>query len=340
MEYRQLGHSGLKVSALSFGAATFGGSGEFFKAWGETGVTEATRMVSICVDAGVNLFDTANIYSYGLSEEILGKAIKGRRDKVLLSTKGTVRMGEGPNNLGSSRSHLTDQLNGSLRRLGTDYVDIYHIHTYDAQTPLDETLDALTNFVHQGKVRYIACSNFSGWHLMKSMAISEKYGWQRYVAHQVYYSLIGREYEWELMPLGIEERVSALIWSPLGWGRLTGKIRRNQPLPEISRLHKTAVNGPPISDEYLYKVVDALDAIARETGKTVAQIALNWLLQRPTVASAICGARNEEQLKENLGAVGWKLTPEQVATLDAASAVTPIYPYWQQRIFERAPASI
>jgi aryl-alcohol dehydrogenase-like predicted oxidoreductase len=294
MEYRQLGRSGLKVSALSFGAATFGGSGEFFKAWGETGVTEATRLVSICMDAGVNLFDTANIYSAGLAEEILGKAVHGRRDKVLISTKGTVRMGDGPNNLGSSRSHLTEQLDASLRRLGTDYIDVYHIHTYDAQTPLDETLDALTNFVHQGKVRYIACSSFSGWHLMKSLAISEKYGWQRYVAHQVYYSLVGREYEWELMPLGIEESVSALVWSPLGWGRLTGRIRRNQPLPEISRLHKTAVNGPPVADEYLYKVVDALDLIASQTGKSISQVALNWLLQRPTVASAILGARNEE----------------------------------------------
>lgn len=333
MEYRQLGRSGLKVSSLSFGAATFGGSGEFFKAWGETGVTEATRLVSICVDAGVNLFDTANIYSAGLAEEILGKAVHGRRDKVLISTKGTVRMGDGPNNLGSSRSHLTDQLDASLRRLGTDYIDIYHIHTYDAQTPLEETLDVLTNFVHQGKVRYIACSNFSGWQLMKSLAISEKYGLQRYVAHQVYYSLIGREYEWELMPLGIEERVAALVWSPLGWGRLTGKIRRNQPLPEISRLHKTAVNGPPIADEYFYKVIDALDVVADQTGKSISQIALNWLLQRPTVASAIIGARNEEQLKQNLGAVGWQLTTEQVAALDAASAVTPIYPYWQQYIF-------
>ncbi len=333
MEYRQLGRSGLKVSSLSFGAATFGGSGEFFKAWGESDLTEATRLVSICVDAGVNLFDTANIYSAGISEEILGKAVRGRRDKVLISTKGTVRMGEGPNNLGSSRYHLTDQLDASLRRLGTDYIDIYHIHTYDAQTPLDETLDTLNNFVHQGKVRYIACSNFSGWHLMKSMAISEKYGWQRYVAHQVYYSLVGRDYEWELMPLGIEESVSALVWSPLGWGRLTGKIRRNQPLPELSRLHKTAVNGPPIVDEYLYKVIDALDLVAKDTGKSISQVALNWLLQRPTVASAIVGARNEAQLKQNLGAVGWKLTKEQIAMLDAASAVTPIYPYWQQYMF-------
>jgi aryl-alcohol dehydrogenase-like predicted oxidoreductase len=341
MEYRRLGHSGLKVSALSFGVATFGGVGESYKAWGETGVAEATRMVNLCLDAGVNLFDTANIYSAGSSEEILGKAVQGRRNQLLISTKATGRMGEGPNNIGSSRSHLTEQLDASLRRLGTDYIDIYHIHTFDAQTPMDETLDTLTNFVHQGKVRYIACSNFSGWQLMKSLAISERYGWQRYVAHQVYYSLIGRDYEWELMPLGIEERVSALVWSPLGWGRLTGKIRRKQPLPEISRLHKTAVNGPPVADEYLYKVLDALDKIAEETGKSIAQIALNWLLQRPTVASVIIGARNEEQLKQNLGAVGWNLTPDQIARLDAASAVTPVYPYWQQRFFaERTPPPV
>jgi aryl-alcohol dehydrogenase-like predicted oxidoreductase len=333
MEYRQLGYSGLKVPALSFGAATFGGGNEFFKAWGETDVAEATRIVSICLDAGLNLFDTANVYSQGLSEEILGKAIHGRRDKLLISTKATFPMGDGPNELGSSRSHLTQQVEASLRRLGTDYIDIYHMHGFDATTPIEETLDTLTTFVRQGKVRYIACSNFSGWHLMKSLAISKQYGWERYVAHQVYYSLVGRDYEWELMPLGIDQHVSALIWSPLGWGRLTGKIRRGHPLPEKSRLHKTAENGPPVEDEYLYTVVDALEQVAKETGKTIPQVALNWLLQRPTVASIIIGARDEEQLKQNLGAAGWKLDAEQVAKLDAASNVTPAYPYWHQRQF-------
>ena len=331
MEYRQLGYSGLKVSALSFGVAIFGGGNEFFKAWGQTDATEATRLVSICLDAGLNLFDTANVYSKGLAEEILGKAIHGRRDKVLVSTKATFPMGDGANELGSSRYHLTQQVDASLRRLGTDYIDIYHMHGFDATTPIEETLDTLTTFVRQGKVRYIACSNFSGWHLMKSLAISKQYGWERYVAHQVYYSLVGREYEWELMPLGLDQHVSALIWSPLGWGRLTGKIRRGHPLPEKSRLHKTAENGPPVNDEYLYTVVDALDQVAKETGKTVPQIALNWLLQRPTVASVIIGARNEEQLKQNLAAAGWKLNPEHIAKLDAASAVTPVYPYWHQR---------
>jgi aryl-alcohol dehydrogenase-like predicted oxidoreductase len=334
MEYRQLGFSGLKVPVLGLGAATFGGGNEFFQAWGQTEAPEATRLVSLCLDAGVNLFDTANVYSHGLSEEILGKAIQGRRDKVLISTKATFKMKDGPNGLGSSRYHLIEQVEGSLRRLGTDYIDIYHMHGFDATTPVEETLDTLTTLVHQGKIRYLACSNFSGWHLMKSLAVSEKNGWQRYVAHQVYYSLVGREYEWELMPLGIDQRVSALVWSPLGWGRLTGKIRRNQPLPAVSRLPKTAENGPPVPDEHLYTVIDALDQVAQETGKTVPQIALNWLLGRPTVASIILGARNEEQLKQNLAAFGWKLTPAQIAKLDTASAVQRIYPYWHQMQFQ------
>lgn len=334
MEYRQLGYSGLKVPALSFGAGTFGGGNEFFKAWGSSDVAEATRLVDLCLDAGVNLFDVANIYSTGLAEEILGKAIEGKRDKVLISTKATFAMGSGPNDLGSSRYHLIQQCDASLKRLGTDYIDIYHMHGFDATTPIEETLDTLNTLVHQGKVRYIACSNFSGWHLMKSLAISERYGWSRYVAHQVYYSLVGREYEWELMPLGLDQKVSALVWSPLGWGRLTGKIRRGKPLPETSRLHKTAEQGPPVADEYLYTVVDALDAVAKETGKTVPQVALNWLLQRPTIASVIMGARNEEQLKQNLAAADWNLTAEQVAKLDKASDVTPVYPYWHQRQFK------
>jgi len=341
MEYRQLGSSGLKVSALSFGAGTFGGGSEFFKAWGSSGVEEATRLVDLCVDAGVNLFDTADIYSHGLSEEILGKAIQGKRNRVLISTKATFRFGKGPNDVGSSRLHLIESVNGSLKRLGVDHIDIYHLHGFDALTPVEEALDTLNTLVRAGKVRYIACSNFSGWHLMKSLAVSERYGWSRYVAHQVYYSLAGREYEWELMPLGIDQKVGALVWSPLGWGRLTGKIRRGQPLPEVSRLHKTAENGPPVDNEYLYKVVDALDAVARETGKSVPQIALNWLLQRPTVASVIVGARNEEQLRQNLVAAEWNLTAEQVAKLDAASEVTPVYPYWHQRQFtERNPLPV
>ena len=341
MEYRILGGSGLKVSVLSFGTGTFGGGGEFFKAWGETDVAEARRLLDICFDAGVNLFDTANIYSRGLSEEVLGEALKGKRDQALISTKATFSMADGPNDKGSSRYHLRRQLEDSLRRLQTNYVDIYHMHGFDALTPIEETLDTLNTFVREGKVRYIAASNFSGWHLMKALAISDRYGWARYVAHQVYYSLIGREYEWELMPLGLDQKVGALVWSPLGWGRLTGKIRRGHPLPETSRLHKTAEQGPQVADEHLYAVVDALDAVASETGKSVPQVALNWLLQRPTVSSVIIGARNEEQLKQNLAAEGWNLTAEQVAKLDRASSQPPIYPYWHQRQFtERNPLPV
>lgn len=341
MEYRQLGHSGLKVSVLSFGAGTFGGGTEFFKAWGETGVDEAKKLIDICLEAGVNLFDTADVYSNGLSEEILGKAVSGKRHELLISTKATFRMGDGPNALGSSRHHLTRSLEGSLRRLGTEYVDIYHMHGFDATTPVDETLSTLDGFVKSGKVRYIACSNFSGWHLMKSLAVSERYGWARYAGHQVYYSLVGRDYEWELMPVAIDQKVGALVWSPLGWGRLTGRIRRGQPLPEQSRLHKTAESGPPVPDEYLFKVVNTIDEIAQENGKSVSQIALNWLLQRPSVATVIFGARNEEQLKQNLDAVGWNLSAEQVARLDAASKVARPYPYWHQAQFaERNPLPV
>ena len=341
MEYRLLGGSGLKVSVLSFGAATFGGGNEFFKAWGQTDVDEAKRLLDLCFDAGVNLFDTADGYSDGRSEEILGAALEGRRDKALISTKTYFRIGDGPNDAGTSRGRMRKALEASLKRLRTDYVDIYHMHAFDALTPIEEVQDTLQSFVREGKVRYTAASNFSGWHLMKSLAVADRHGWPRFVAHQVYYSLIGRDYEWELMPLAKEERVGALVWSPLGWGRLTGKIRRGQPLPETSRLHKAADGGPTMSDEYLYSVVDALDAVAAETGKTVPQVALNWLLQRPTVSSLILGARNEEQLKQNLGAVGWNLTAEQVAKLDAASAVIPAYPYWHQRNFtERNPLPV
>jgi aryl-alcohol dehydrogenase-like predicted oxidoreductase len=341
MEYRQLGRSGLKVPVLSFGAGTFGGGNEFFRAWGNSGVEEATRLVDICLDAGVSLFDTADVYSNGLSEEVLGKALAGKRKRALISTKATFRMTEGPNNIGSSRYHLIESLEGSLRRLGTDYVDIYHMHGFDATTPVEETISTLDGFVKSGKVRYIACSNFSGWHLMKSLAVSSRHGLARYVGHQVYYSLIGRDYEWELMPLALDQKVGALVWSPLGWGRLTGKIRRGQPLPEVSRLHKTAQIGPQPDQEYMFRVIDALEELARETGHSVPQIALNWLLQRPTVSTVIIGARNEEQLRQNLDAATWNLTAEQVARLDAASKVARAYPYWHQAQFaERNPLPV
>ena len=331
---------GFKVPVLSFGTGTFGGSGEFFKAWGTSDVAEATRLVDICLEAGLTMFDSADIYSAGAAEDILGQAIKGRRDQVLISTKGTFRLGDGPNDVGSSRFHLIRSVEASLRRLRTDYIDLYQLHAFDAVTPIEEVLGTLDDLVKAGKIRYIGCSNFSGWHLMKSLAISEKYGLARYVAHQAYYSLIGRDYEWELMPLAIDQKVGAVVWSPLGWGRLTGKIRRGQPLPTASRLQSQAVIdlGPKVADDYVYQVVDALDVVALETGKTVPQVALNWLLQRPTVATVIIGARNEEQLRQNLGAVGWNLTPEQVAKLDAASAQNMTYPYWHQKGFaERNP---
>lgn len=341
MEYRQLGGSGLKVPVLSFGTATFGGGTEFFKAWGETDVAEASRLIDVCLDAGVNMFDTADIYSNGLSEEVLGEALKGRRDKTLISTKATFRFGEDINSVGSSRFHLTNALEASLKRLKTDYIDIYTMHGFDATTPIEETLQTLDGFVKSGKVRYIACSNFSGWHLMKSLSISEKYGLSKYVAHQAYYSIVGRDYEWELMPLALDQKVGTIVWSPLGWGRLTGKIRRGLPLPETSRLHTASEGGPQVAEEKLYDIVDVLTEVAEEVGKTVPQVALNWLLQRPTVANVIIGARNEEQLKQNLGAVGWNLTHEQVEKLDKVSDQTPIYPYWHQRYFtERNPLPV
>ena len=333
MEYRQLGGSGFKVPILTFGTGTFGGSNEFFSAWGASDVNEATRLVDICLDAGLTMFDSADGYSAGMAEEILGEAIKGRRDKVLISTKGTFPTGDGPNEVGSSRHHLINAVNGSLRRLGTDYIDLYQLHGFDALTPVEEALSVLDSFVRAGKIRYIGCSNFSGWHLMKSLAVSERDGLARYVAHQAYYSLIGRDYEWELMPLGLDQKVGAVVWSPLGWARLTGKIRRGQPIPEGTRGQSQANReaGPSISEEYLYNVVDVLDEVAAETGKTVPQISLNWLLQRPTVSTLIIGARNEAQLRDNLGAIGWNLSADQVAKLDAVSAVNVPYPYWHQR---------
>jgi aryl-alcohol dehydrogenase-like predicted oxidoreductase len=340
MDYRQLGGSGLMVPALTFGAGTFGGTTEFFKAWGSSDVKEATRLVDICLEAGLNMFDTADIYSKGDSESILGAALKGRRDQVLISTKATFRFDDGVNNVGSSRHHLTRTIDASLKRLQTDYIDLFQLHGFDAMTPVEETLSTLDGFVKAGKIRYLGVSNFSGWHLMKSLAVADRYGWTRYVANQAYYSLIGRDYEWELMPLGLDQKVGAMVWSPLGWGRLTGKIRRGQPLPEGSRLNSQSIvdAGPQVDDEFLYQVVDALDEVAEETGKSVPQVALNWLLQRPTVSSVIIGARNEEQLKQNLGAVGWNLTKEQVAKLDEVSKRPFAYPYFHQQGFaERNP---
>ncbi len=338
MEYRQLGRSGLKVPALSFGTGTFGGKTDFFKAWGSTDVKEATRLVDICLESGITMFDSADIYSDGVAEEVLGKAITGRRAKVIVSTKGTFRKGKGPNDVGSSRHHLIASVEGSLQRLGTDYIDLYQLHGFDAVTPVEETLRTLDDLVSAGKIRYIGCSNFSGWHLMKSLAISDRYGYARYVAHQAYYSLIGRDYEWELMPLAIDQGIGTVVWSPLGWGRLTGKMRRGKERPEVSRFPATIDAAPPVSDEHLYAVVDAIDEVAKETGKSVPQIAINWVASRPTVSTVIIGARTEEQLRQNLDALGWNLSADQVARLDAATETVLPYPYWHQRGFaERNP---
>ena len=343
MEHRFLGRSGFKVPVLGFGAGTFGGQGPLFSAWGNTDVAGARRIVDICLDAGVTLFDTADVYSNGASESILGAALKGRREQAIISTKLALRSGDGPNDVGTSRHHLIEATDAALKRLGTDHIDILQLHAFDAMTPVEQVLATLDDLVRAGKLRYIGVSNFSGWQLMKSLATADRLGLQRYVANQTYYSLLGRDYEWELMPLGLDQGVGAIVWSPLGWGRLTGKIRRGEPLPAGSRLHDTAGFAPPTDDERLYRVVDALDEVAAQTGKTAPQIAINWLLQRPTVASVLIGARDEAQLKQNLGAIGWSLSREQIAHLDAASAVTPpypYYPYWNGQFAERSPVAV
>lgn len=343
METRFLGRSGLKVSALGFGAGTFGGKGPLFSAWGNTDAVQARRLIDISLDAGVNFFDTADVYSDGASESILGEALRGRRDRVVLSSKTGLRLGDGPNDAGTSRQRLLTAVDASLRRLGTDYLDLLQLHAFDAMTPVEETLSTLDDLVRAGKLRYLGVSNFSGWQLMKSLGIADRNGWTRYVANQTYYSLIGRDYEWELMPLGLDQGVSAVVWSPLGWGRLTGKIRRGQPLPQTGRLHDTADIGPPVDSERLFRVIDVLEEIAGETGKGIPQVAINWLLHRPTVSTVLIGARNEEQLTQNLGAIGWSLTTDQRTRLDVASAIDapyPYYPYWRGHFAERSPLPV
>jgi aryl-alcohol dehydrogenase-like predicted oxidoreductase len=333
MEYRHLGASGFRVPALAFGTATFGGTTDFFKAWGSTDVAAAGRLIDVCLDNGVTLFDSADVYSNGAAEEILGAAIKGKRDRLLISTKATFPVGDGPNDYGSSRFHLTQAVDKALKRLGTDHIDLLQLHGQDNYTPVEETLSTLDQIVRAGKVRYVGGSNFAGWHMMKSLATADRYGYPRYVAHQAYYSLLNRDYEWELMPLALDQGVGAVVWSPLGWGKLTGKIRRGQPAQPGSRAHEIAGTGPAYPEERLFAIVDALDEVSEEVGKSIPQVALNWLLQRPSVSSVIIGARNEEQLVQNIGAVGWNLTKDQVAKLDAASDAKPSYPTWHQQGF-------
>ncbi len=343
MEYRFLGASGFRVPALGFGAGTFGGKGPLFSAWGNTGVDEARRIVDICMEAGINLFDSADVYSDGESEIILGAALKGRRDQAIISTKISLRSGPGPNEVGSSRHTLMRAVDRALQRLDTDYIDLLQLHQFDAMTPVESVMSTLDDLVRAGKIRYLGASNFSGAQLMKSQLIAERYGYARFVANQTYYSLVGRDYEWELMPVGIDQGIGAVVWSPLGWGRLTGRIRRNAPLPATSRLHETAGFAPPVHDEALYRIVDVLDTLSAETGRSVPQLALRWLLQRPTVSSVLIGARNEAQLRDNLGALEFELSAEQMARLDAASAVIPpypYYPYWNGQFTERNPPTV
>ena len=330
MEYRQLGRSSLKISALSFGTATFGGGNEFYKAWGETDVQEASRLVDVCLDAGVSLFDSADVYSQGLAEEILGKAIAGRRDKLLISTKASFRSGPGPDDIGSSRKHLVAACESSLRRLGTDYIDLWQMHGFDSLTPIEETLAAIDELVQAGKVREVGCSNFSGWHLMKSLALSDANNWARYVAHQAYYSLLAREYEWELMPLALDQGVGTVVWSPLSGGLLSGKVDRNHPAKEGTRVAAQGMR-PGLSQEQFYDVVDVLHEISNEVDRSVSQVSLNWVLQRPTVATLVIGARNEAQLRDNLGATDFQLSSQQIQRLDDVSRREPVYPYWHQR---------
>ena len=341
MEYRRVGDSDLTVSAISFGTATFGGSTDFYRAWGQTDVDEATRLVDVALDAGVTLFDSADSYSCGLAEEILGKAIAGRRDKLLISTKASFRTGPGPDDVGSSRRHLISALDASLRRLGTDHVDLWSMHGFDSLTPIEETLTVLDEVVRAGKVRHVGCSNFSGWHLMKSLALAGEHRWPKYIAHQAYYSLVSRDYEWELMPLAIDQRIGTMVWSPLAGGQLSGKLTREHAAPSDTRVG-TLGTRPGMPREQFFDVIDVLDDIARETERSVAQTALNWVLRRPTVSTMIIGARNEAQLRASLAAADYVLSPEHVARLDRVSDRQPAYPYWHQRTIygERNPPPV
>jgi aryl-alcohol dehydrogenase-like predicted oxidoreductase len=329
MRYRQLGGSGLRVSVLTMGTMTFGGTGGFASV-GSTDLHAARRQIDRCLDAGVNLIDTANVYSNGLSEEILGQVLEGRRDDVLVATKARMPMGDGPNDAGLSRHHLLTQCEASLRRLRTDHIDLYQVHEWDGQTPLEETLEALDDLVHAGKVRYVGCSNYAGWQLMKALGVAERRGLPRLVSQQIHYTLQAREAEYELVPIAIDQSLGILVWSPLAGGLLSGKYRRDQPDPEGSRL-LSGWDEPPVRDQgKLYDIIDVIVQVAKERGGSPAQVALAWLLDRPAVTSVVIGARTEEQLADNLGAVELSLTTEERARLEEVSRPPLLYPYWHQ----------
>ena len=329
MDYRQLGRSGLRISSLTLGTMTFGGGGKFANV-GTTGLDDARRQIDMCLDAGVNMIDTADVYSDGASEEILGQAIAGRRDDVLVATKARMAMGDGPNDAGLSRHHLTRACEASLRRLGTDYIDLFQVHEWDGATPLEETLDALTHLVDSGKVRYIGCSNYAAWHLMKALGVSERRGYQRFISQQIYYSLQSRDAEYELVPAGLDGGVGILVWSPLAGGLLSGKYRRDQQGPEGSR-HLTDWGEPPVRDpEQTYDTIDALVEIGEAHGVSAAQVALAWTLGRPGISSIVVGARTDEQLADNLAAADLELGDDEVARLEEVSRPPLIYPHWHQ----------
>lgn len=337
MEYRLLGSSGLEVSALSMGTMTLGGEGRF-GAMGNVQVEEARRFVEICIDAGVNLFDTADIYSFGKSEEVLGQALGARRKEIVLATKGFNRLSPGTNKVGLSHRQITEACDASLHRLGTDYIDLYQAHNFDALTPLEETLRAFDDLIRSGKVRYIGCSNHSGWHIMKALATSERLGVARYISQQINYSLIARDAEHELVPVGLDQKVGIMVWSPMQGGLLSGKFRRGAAAPPESRLNTLDAPGT-IDRERLYAIVDSLAKIAEERSVSVAQVALNWAARKPGVDTVIIGARNEQQLRDNLAAATWNLSDAEVESLDEISAIPLPYPNWHQQKFggERNP---
>lgn len=331
MQYRQLGRSGLKVSALTLGTMTFGGKGRFSFV-GNTDQAGATRMVDIALDAGVNLLDTSNVYSTGTSEEIVGEAIKGKRDRVLLATKARFPMGPGPNDVGLSRHHLISACDASLKRLGVDHIDLYHVHEWDGLTPVDETMSALDVLVTAGKVRYIGVSNFTGWQLMKALGVADRAGSARFVSQQIHYTLEAREAEYELVPISLDQGLGVMVWSPLAGGLLSGRYRRGQAGPEDGR-DFAAWQEPPIRDEArLYDIVDVLVTIGEEHNVSAAEVALAWLLHRPAVASVVIGANTEEQLRTNLKAVDLQLAASDMDRLNAVSKLPLLYPYWHQAL--------